>query len=78
MLLELGFIVTLNPDNRLMSRTTLSREYALVGEAFGLSLAQLRPIAIAAADAMFLDHPERLELVNQVDRAWSAAVAFPS
>lgn len=36
-LLRSGFNVTLNPDNRLMASTTLSREYEIAKQNFGLS-----------------------------------------
>lgn len=36
-LFKSGFNVTLNPDNRLMSSTTLSKEYELAKQEFGLS-----------------------------------------
>lgn len=77
LLLELGFNVTLSCDNRLMSRTTLSREYALVKEGYGLTVAQLRPVAIAGARGLFVDHELRNEIVQQIDQAWSSAAAFP-
>ena len=32
-----GFNVTLNPDNRLMASTTLSREYEIAKKDFGLT-----------------------------------------
>jgi adenosine deaminase len=35
-LLRGGFNVTLNPDNRLMASTTLSREYKIAKQNFGL------------------------------------------
>ena len=69
-LLWLDFNVTLNCDNRLMSATTLSREYALVSEAFGLSTTQLAQVALAGASALFLDHAERAQLIEQMMPAW--------
>ena len=77
MLLELGFNVTLSCDNRLMSRTTLSREYALVSEGYGLSVAELRPVAVAGARGLFLDHDQRNAVAAQIDRAWASAASFP-
>src|ERR671921_2020842 len=41
-LAELGFHVTVNPDNRLMSDTTLTREFALLGKAFDYTLEDVR------------------------------------
>ena len=42
MLYQLGFRVTINPDNRLMSGASLTDELDLLGEAFGYSLEELR------------------------------------
>lgn len=61
-----GFRVTVNTDNRLMSRTTLTRELALLAEAFGYSLDDLRGFQVAAAEAAFLPAPERIALVARV------------
>ena len=65
--------MTLNCDNRLLGATTLSREYALVSEAFGLSTGQLAQVALAGASALFLDHAERSRLIEQLTHAWSRA-----
>ena len=72
-LIWLGFNVTLNCDNRLVGSTTLSREYALVSEAFGLSTMQLAQIALAGASALFIDHAERTRLVQQMTLPWFQA-----
>lgn len=72
-LLWLDFNVTLNCDNRLLGATTLSREYGLVSEAFGLSTRQLAQVALAGASALFLDHAERSRLIEQLTHAWSRA-----
>ncbi|WIY82152.1 adenosine deaminase [Propionimicrobium sp. PCR01-08-3] len=69
-LIWLGFNVTLNCDNRLVSNTTLSREYSLVSEAFGLSTMQMSQIALAGASALFLDHAERTKLVQEMTLPW--------
>ncbi len=69
-LIRLGFNVNLSCDNRLISATTLSREYALVSEAFGLSTMQMAQIALAGASALFLDHAERTKLVQQMTLPW--------
>lgn len=73
MLLWLDFAVTLSCDNRLMSRTTLSREYALVSEAFGLSTMQLAQVALAGASNIFLDHGERMRLAQSMTMPWLQA-----
>ena len=54
--------MTVSCDNRLMSRTTLSREFALLSEAFGYELADLRRFSVNAAKSAFLPFDERLVL----------------
>ena len=66
LLAHLKFRVTVSCDNRLMSRTTLSREFALLSEAFGYELADLRRFSVNAAKSAFLPFDERLVLIDQV------------
>ncbi len=61
---QLGFRVTVNTDNRLMSRTTLSRELNLLAEAFGYDLTDLAAFQLNAAAAAFLPIEEREELAD--------------
>lgn len=63
---RLGFVVTINCDNRLMSRTSHSRETQLLVDAFGYGLADLERFATDAARAAFLPHEERERLVAEV------------
>jgi adenosine deaminase len=60
---EKGFRVTLNTDNRLMSRTTMTDEYLLASQQFGLSLADLEKLAINGAKSAFAHHDERLRVI---------------
>lgn len=66
LLYQLGFAVTVNTDNRLMSATSLTRELALLAEAFGYELADLAVFQVNAAEAAFLDFDEREELVERI------------
>ncbi len=64
LLKELGFRVTVNTDNRLMSGTSMTEEmYGLV-EAFGYTLQDLRWFTINAMKSAFLPFDERLEMIN--------------
>jgi adenosine deaminase len=63
---RLGFAVTLNTDNRLMSGTSMSREAALLAAEAGWRIADLRDVAITAARNAFLHHDEREALVADV------------
>lgn len=71
-LAELDFRVTVSCDNSLMSRTTLSREFALLSEAFGYDLTDLRRFTLNAAKAAFLHYDQRLALLDQVKAGFDA------
>jgi adenosine deaminase len=70
-----GFTVTLNTDNRLMSRVNLSDEYELAATTFGLGSADLEEITVNAFEAGFGDWPERRRLIDEVVRPAYASVA---
>ncbi len=57
-----GFRVTLNTDNILMSDTTLSREWQIAHDMFGLGLADFRKLAVNGINGSFLHYPERTKL----------------
>ena len=65
-LYELGFNVTVNTDNRLMSATTLTRELQLLTEAFDYDLDDLEQFEINAALGAFISIEEREELVERI------------
>jgi adenosine deaminase len=64
LLYQLGFSVTVNVDNRTMSRTSLTRELALLVQTFGYELDDLETFQFNAAAASFLPVEEREELVE--------------
>lgn len=64
-LLRLGFAVTISTDNRLMSRTSMSQELALLVDEAGWTLEDLRDVAVTAAWNGFIHHDERQELVDE-------------
>jgi adenosine deaminase len=66
LLYQLGFRVTVNTDNRLMSNTTVSRELALLAETFGYDLGDLEVFQLNAAAAAFLPVEEREELAERI------------
>jgi adenosine deaminase len=66
LLYQLGFRVTVNTDNRLMSGTSLSRELALLAEAFDYDLADLEVFQLNAAAASFLPLEDREELADLI------------
>ncbi|MCC6270491.1 MAG: adenosine deaminase [Microbacteriaceae bacterium] len=73
MLYQLGFAVTVNTDNRLMSNTTLSRELALLAEAFGYDVGDLETFQLNAAASSFLPVEERDELSARITDGFDAA-----
>lgn len=66
LLRDLRFRVTVNTDNRLMSGTSMSREMALLVEAFGYGWAELQWFTINAMKSAFIPFDERLEIINEV------------
>jgi adenosine deaminase len=75
LLAKLRFRVTVNTDNRLMSGTSMSRELALLSEAFGYGLDDLRWFAINAMKSAFLPFDERLAIINNTIKPWYAEAA---
>jgi adenosine deaminase len=60
------FRVTLNTDNRLMSDTSMSREFEVAAEAFGLSLDDFEKITINAMKSAFLPYHQRCHIIYKV------------
>ena len=57
------FRVTLNTDNRLMSSTTMTREFEAARDAFGLSLDDFEKITINAMKSAFLPYHQRIDFI---------------
>jgi len=66
LLYQLGFTVTVNTDNRLMSNTSLSRELSLLSDAFGYDLEDFEVFQLNAANASFLPLDERQDLADTI------------
>ncbi len=58
-----GYRVTLNTDNRLMSDTSMTKEYALAVEHYGLGFDDLEKLSINAMKSAFIHYGERCELI---------------
>ena len=63
---DLRFRVTVNTDNRLMSGTSMSREMALLAEAFGWDWGEMQWLTINAMKSAFIPFDERLAIINEV------------
>lgn len=73
LLYQLGFRVTVNTDNRLMSNTSLSRELSLLSDTFGYGLPDLEVFQLNAAAAAFLPLEDREELADAISAGFSEA-----
>jgi adenosine deaminase len=60
------FRVTLNTDNRLMSDTTMTKEFEAARDTFGLSLEDFEKITINAMKSAFLPYDQRCDLIYAV------------
>jgi adenosine deaminase len=57
------FRVTLNTDNRLMSRTSMTQEFDAAAETFGLGLDDFEKITVNAMKSAFLPYDQRCDLI---------------
>jgi adenosine deaminase len=71
MLYQLGFNVTINTDNRLMSGVTLTDEFNLLVETFDYDLDDLLELTLNAAEASFLPLEEKEALVEYINDAYA-------
>src|SRR3982074_2569816 len=60
------FRVTLNTDNRLMSDTTLTKEFEAAADTFGLSLDDFERLTINAMKSAFLPYDRRCDFIYSV------------
>ena len=61
-----GIRVTLNTDNRLISNTTLTKEFSLARDLFNFTLHDFREITIIAMKASFLPHLDRKVMIKDI------------
>lgn len=60
------FRVTLNTDDRLMSGITLTDEYAIANEIFGLGLDELEKVTINAMKSAFIPYKDRIKIIYDI------------
>jgi adenosine deaminase len=60
------FRVTLNTDDRLMSNTTMTREFKLAQDAFKLTLEDMEKITINSMKSAFIPYKKRIDLIYNV------------
>ncbi len=66
LLRKLHFRLTVNTDNRLMSGTSMSREFEHLVKAFGYSLDDMQWFTVNAMKSAFIPFDERLAMINDV------------
>ncbi|MGW5201904.1 adenosine deaminase [Streptomyces spiralis] len=71
---DLGFRVTLNTDNRLVSGTTMTREMSLLVQEAGWTAGDLRTVTVNAVKSAFIPFDERRALIEDVVLPGYAAV----
>lgn len=74
LLSQLRFRVTVNTDNRLMSGTSMSHEYAQLVDAFGWTLLDMQRTTVNALKSAFIPFEERLAIIEQVVKPGYAAL----
>jgi adenosine deaminase len=67
------FRVTLNTDDRLMSNTTMTKEYRIAHQVFKLSLDDLEKLTINAMKSAFLPYNRRIQVIYDVIKPGYAA-----
>ncbi|MDR6938566.1 adenosine deaminase [Arcanobacterium hippocoleae] len=65
-LVSAGFRVGINCDNRLMSRTSLTRELLLLHDAFQWDLLRIEEVTVAAMESAFCAEALKAELIRDV------------
>lgn len=75
---DLGIVLALCTDNRLVSGTTVTAEYVAAHEHLGFSWAELTKLARMGFTAAFLHRDEKLELLSSVDAEIAAIEAEAS
>jgi adenosine deaminase len=60
------FRVTLNTDNRLMSNTTLTKEFKIAAEVFHLTYDDIEKLTINAMKSAFIPYAQRIDYIYNV------------
>jgi adenosine deaminase len=70
-LIEAGVRVTINSDDPAIFDTTLSKEYELVQNTFGLTVADFRRTNLHAVDAAFVDEERRRSVRRAIEQGYA-------
>lgn len=71
---RLGFCVTVNTDDRLLSDVSLSGEFSTLADAFGIGLDDMESMTLNAMMSSFLPYDERVALISNVIEPGYAAL----
>ncbi len=63
---DLGLRITLNTDNRLVSDTTLTREFMIAHEYYGFTLEEIKDIIIQSFKSAFIPYREKRDMLKGV------------
>ena len=74
LLRQLRFRVTVNTDNRLMSETSMTREFTRLRDAFGYGLTDFQWLTVNAMKSAFAPFTERIQLIDSVIKPRYAAL----
>ncbi|MBU1800846.1 MAG: adenosine deaminase [Actinobacteria bacterium] len=74
LLTKLRFRVTVNTDNRLMSKTSMTDEMTALVEAFGYGFDEMQWFTVNAMKSAFLPFDERLAIIDEVIKPGYAAL----
>lgn len=72
------FRVTLNTDNRLMSDTSMTKEFAAAANTFGLTVDDFEKFTINAMKSAFLPYDRRIEFIYSVIKPGYARLRAPA
>lgn len=72
---QMRFRITVNTDNRLMSQTSMTKEFSQLVEAFGWTFQDLQRVTINALKSAFIPFEERLAIIENVVKPAYAAIA---
>ncbi|MBF0808662.1 adenosine deaminase [Rothia nasimurium] len=70
LLLQAGFAVTINPDNRLMSATSMNREFAELATHQGFGLPEFFEVTYNAINGAFCSFDEKQALLTSIQSAY--------
>lgn len=69
-----GFAVTINPDNRLMSATSMTREFSLLAQTFGYGPTDFFELTVNAIEGAFLPLEEKQLLMRSIQGPYAALI----